>query len=101
MPYYEIIERAWKHPGRENSPKNSLIHDIAANAARESSLAGETLEEAYSSAVRETKKFKAEILRNNNINRYNVLRTPSGAKGKRLKPGVNPSMNLRMPRFYC
>ena len=100
MPYYAIIARAWQHPERENSPKNSIIHDIAANAARESSLAGETLEEAYISALRETKKFKAEILRNNNKNRYSVLKTPSGVKQKRTKPGENPHMNAQIPRFY-
>ena len=101
MPYHEIIERAWKHPQRKNSPKNSLIHDIAADAARKSSLAGATLEEAYSFAVGETKKFKAEILRQNTKTRYSTLTSLAGAKQNRLRPGVNPSMNARTPRFYC
>ncbi len=101
MPYYEIIARAWKHPERENSPKNSLIHDIAADAARKSRLAGGTLEDAYSFAVGETKKFKAEILRQNTKTRYNTLTSLSGAKQNRRRPGVNPHMNPRLPKFYC
>jgi hypothetical protein len=101
MPYYEIIARAWKHPQRENSPKNSLIQDIAANAARKSSLAGETFEEAYVAAVKETKKFKAEILRQNTKTLYETRKTPLGAKQKLPNPRVNPHMNLRLPRFYC